>query len=57
MSEDERKAAIERDAMALAQLIYDIYQDEKRKEMIKNAVNDNSRGERDTWAKRELGTY
>lgn len=40
MTEKERKAAIERDAMALAQLIHDIYQDKKRKEAIEYAVND-----------------
>lgn len=40
MTDEERKAAIKRDAEALALLILDIYKEKKRKEAIENAVSD-----------------
>ena len=40
MTDEETQAAIERDAMALARLIYDIYMDKKRKEAIEDVIND-----------------
>ena len=41
MTDEERRVAIERDTMVLAQLIYDIYQDKKQEEAIENVIDDN----------------